>query len=170
MKAAGVALVALTVLTQRYGWVPVLGTIAGLAVGALFVWRLLDGWRERRMLAPGERTVLYQHWFRADLVAPYVAAGWPAETFGYSGISNAYRLRCAQHAESSWWYSLIDPARSTCQTWPNRRAALRAEARAIATYRGVGNQVGNPDWVAQSELRRELQALALRIKYEEAVA
>jgi hypothetical protein len=161
-----VALVALTVLTQRFGWAPVLGCSAAVGVAAAVVVWQVHGWRERRLMAAGERTVLYQHWFRADLVAPFIAAGWPPETFGYSGITNRYDLRCAQHAESSWWWSLIDPSRSTTQVWPNRRAALRAEARAIRTYRGVGNQSGNPDFIAQANLRRELRALALRIQYE----
>ena len=81
----------------------------------------------------------------------------------YYGISNRYDLRCAQHAEGSWWWPLIDPARSTCQTWPNRLAAERAEAAAIAADSPPGNTQHNGRWRAQYGRRVALRQLAMQL-------
>lgn len=61
----------------------------------------------------------------------------------YVGITNDYRRRCAQHADDKPWWQLVDPGRSTCQTWPNRAAAELAEVEAIRSERPVFNIAHN---------------------------
>jgi hypothetical protein len=117
----------------------------------------------RRLDADGQTTVVYQHWFRRDLVQPYLDAGYPPSWFGYTGITNSYIDRCGQHAEGSWWWILIDPNLSTVATYPNRYAAAQAETALIRERCGVGNTRDNPAFRRQADLRISLQAYALQL-------
>ena len=99
----------------------VAGAVLVIGAGAAMLWR-----RRAQLRAPGERTWLYRHYDRA---------GSPV----YYGITNDYPDRCAEHAAGSWWWYLVDPARSTVQEFPNRPAALLAETRAIRSDCPPGN-------------------------------
>lgn len=116
--------------------------------------------REQRLNADGQATVVYQHWFRQDLIQPFLDAGYPRAWFGYTGISNSYTDRCGQHAETSWWWILIDPNLSAVTTYPNRYAALQAETALIRERCGLGNTRDNPAYRRQAAVRASLQAYA----------
>lgn len=116
--------------------------------------------REQRLNADGQSTVVYQHWFRQDLIQPFLDAGYPRSWFGYTGISNSYTDRCGQHAEGSWWWILIDPNLSAVTTYPNRYAALQAETALIRERCGLGNTRDNPAYRRQTQVRTSLQAYA----------
>jgi hypothetical protein len=147
--SAGVVVAGLAWAWQTH---PVL-LVAGLTLAATAAG--LGLWARRAWLQrAGRPTVLYRH---------YTAGGRPL----YYGISSHYGLRCAQHAEGSWWWPLVDPARSTCQTWPNRQAAERAERTAIHADCPIGNQEHNPRYWTQEPERRELRAAAARAAYED---
>jgi hypothetical protein len=133
-------------------------TLAVAGPVAVLGWRARLAWRMRA----GQATDLYRHYF-----ADWVPASQPQV---YYGITGRYGLRCAQHAESSWWYTLIDPAKSTCQTWPNRAAAEAAEAAAIRADCPIGNERGNLRYLEQQAERRQLQALAAEIRWQQAAA
>lgn len=164
---AGTAVVAVT-FGVRWAWLnhPVWTVLAALTLTAAVV---VPVWR-RRLNPPVEHvprqgpTVLYQHWFAHQHVAAFIAAGYEPSWFGYSGISNSYPLRCAQHAESSWWWVLIDPALSRGSEFTTREAALAAEAQAIAAYCGIGNEQGNPLFAEQADVRAWLQAYAAHLR------
>lgn len=113
------------------------------AAAALGAWRARCAW----LLREGEKTDLYRHYFNT---------GWPL----YYGISNDYAARCGQHADESWWWYYVDPARSTRQTFPNRRAAELAEAAAIRRDTPIGNYQHNGAYVQQHPRRLQLQAEA----------
>lgn len=119
----------------------VCGTLA--AALALAVWRARCAW----LMREGQKTDLYFHYF---------GTGEPL----YYGITNSYEARCGQHADESWWYLFVDPARSHKQTWPNREAALRAEAAAIRRDTPIGNYQHNWRYLQQHPRRLELQAEA----------
>lgn len=119
----------------------VCGTLA--AAATLGAWRARCAW----LMRDGQKTDLYFHYF---------GDGTPL----YFGISNDYAARCTQHADESWWFYYVDPSRSVKQTWPNREAALRAEAAAIRQWSPIGNYQHNPDYVAQHPRRLQLQAEA----------
>jgi hypothetical protein len=128
-------------------------TLAATAAG-------LGLWARRAWLQrAGQPTVLYRHYFAAWVLAMF--PGLSPQV--YYGITSNYALRCAQHAESSAWWSLIDPQLSTCQTWPNRAAAERAERAAIRRDCPIGNQAHNPRYWAQEPERRRLWALAAQV-------
>jgi hypothetical protein len=152
-KATFGAVAALAVVVHRYGWAPIIAAALVAAAGGVLVWRV----RSRRAVRAGvvdlRPTVLYRH---------YMADGSRL----YYGISNNYALRCAQHAESSWWWPLVDPARSTIQEWPDRRSAELAEAAAIRSHCPIGNTEYNHRFGQQEPARRQLKALALRVAYE----
>lgn len=115
---------------------------------------------EQKLNADGQPTVVYQHWFRKDLIQPFLDAGYPPAWFGYTGISNSYTDRCEQHSADSWWWILIDPTRSAVTAYPNRYAALAAETALIAERCGVGNTQGNPAYRRQTGVRESLQVYA----------
>jgi hypothetical protein len=147
------AVVALAVVVHQYGWAPIIAAAVVVSAAGALVWRV----RARRVtqgrVVDLRPTVLYRH---------YMADGTPL----YYGISNHYEARCGQHAESSWWWPLVDPARSTTQTWPGRRQAELAEAAAIRAHCPVGNCEYNHQFARQDPARRQLKALALRVAYE----
>ncbi len=85
----------------------------------------------------------------------------------YVGITNDYPARCAQHAESSWWWAYVDPTRSLLQTftaddcapgWTPRQMAKALESRLITTYAPIGNTEENPLYGPQTPIRAQLQA------------
>jgi hypothetical protein len=121
--------------------------LALAALAPVAVWWGRRAWLRRE----GQRTVLYRH---------YMQAGRPI----YYGITSRYDLRCGQHAEGSWWWPLVDPALSTCQEFPNRRAAELAEARAIAADCPPGNTQYNRQWKQQLELRLWLMGVAAQMR------
>lgn len=152
-KALAGGVVTLAVVVNRYGWAPIIAAaLVAAAVGAL-AWRV----RSRRAVRAGvvdlRPTVLYRH---------YMADGTPL----YYGISNHYEARCGQHAESSWWWPLVDPTRSSVQEWPDRRSAELAEAAAIRSHCPIGNTEYNHRFGQQEPARRQLKTLALRVAYE----
>lgn len=156
---AGWALGVLLILDYLIGTAALVVLLAGLTAVAVAVFV----WRRRRdaaeLTAVGNPTVLYRHYLLNRPDIHWLLDGSPI----YYGISNRYDLRCAQHADDSWWWPLIDPARSTCQTWPNRLAAERAEAAAIAADCPPGNTQHNGQWRAQYSRRLALMQLALAL-------
>lgn len=113
-----------------YGWAthPVLTvlTVALAVAAAVALWL-----RRRQLLrAPGQRTWVYRHY---DVTGQLL----------YVGITNNYRLRCEQHADTKHWWWRVDPQRSTTQEFPNRPAALLAEGLAIRAERPLFNVVHN---------------------------
>lgn len=122
------ALVALTMVTQRVGVGPVITVglvVVGLAAAVLIA---VHTHRDRALSAelavdairvPREGpTVLYRHYNSVGALL-------------YVGISNDYVRRCEQHAADKPWWPLVDHARSTCQKYPTRALAEAAEVRAI---------------------------------------
>jgi hypothetical protein len=116
-------------------------------------------------------TDTYQHWFAEHHIAEYLAAGWPREIFGYTGLTVAgrYNRRCLEHAgvvgdKPSWWWPLVDQRLSTRQgPFANRDAAEAHELAEIARLRSVGNIIGNPDYRMQTALRESLRLKAERL-------
>lgn len=137
-------LAAVTALALRWAWTtdPALTALAVCltATAALGCWRARCAW----LMRSGQRTDLYKH---------YMADGTPL----YYGISNHYAARCNQHADGSWWWFYVDPARSTRQTWPNRAAALHAERAAITRDCPIGNTEHNRLWRQQQPVRVLMQ-------------
>ena len=74
------------------------------------------------------QTELYRH-FDADGQLLYV------------GISYRMPGRTNEHARRSSWFAKV--ARTTTETFPNKRAAMDAELRAIKTERPIYNRMGN---------------------------
>lgn len=122
--------IGLAVTLFAVGWSthPVWTSLAVIAaVSAVVGWWLLQ---REQLRAAGERTWLYRHW------------GWDGRLL-YVGITNDYRRRCEQHADTKWWWPQVNPAWSTTQKFPNRLAALAAEKAAIRFERPVYNIAHN---------------------------
>jgi len=128
---------------------------------------LIAGRRQPTPEADTRPTGLYQHWFAESHIRPWIDAGCPRSWFGYTGISVAYALRCEQHAEKAWWWPLVDANLSTLQLWNTRDEAEAAELATIAEYCGVGNEIGNPRFREQAQLRAELMAYAARVRAQQ---
>lgn len=188
IRAWHVGLAALTLGLYVKAWqvypVPTsLGTAAVLTLLAAYAWWRTRRWWLRRQTrlardTPGYLAALptdgYQHWFREDLIAPYVAAGWPREMFGYTGITVAgrYATRCNEHAgtvgdQASWWWPLVDPALSgrTKEPFRTRVQAEAWEAAQIRRYCGVGNITHNPRYREQTLVREQLRQLAADVTH-----
>lgn len=157
-RAVGGLVLAILVVAAVSRWLAALLVLA--LIGA--AWLYLRGWRtERRHMTAlyARPTVLYRHY----MYDPHWRDGRRPV---YYGISNRYDLRCEQHAAGSWWWPLVVPVWSTCQTWPDRAQAEAAERQAIAADCPIGNQEHNPRYWAQEPERRALRAQAARQTYQ----
>lgn len=139
-----------------------------------WAWQLYPGWTlavlltaaagmvafrlRRRPTSCAEQVWLYRHY--AIPVPTLTQAGEPI----YYGITNCYNARCEQHANSSWWWPYVDQRLLTITgPYPDRDAALAAEAAAIRRDCPIGNTVHNRRYWQQAARRRRMQqALMLR--------
>jgi len=150
-----VAVLALAVVgwSVTHPWQALTAAIIGGAAAGAAAWARAV-WRARHATSGDMRPCgLYAHYFTTASAV-------------YGGITNNYAARCAQHAETSWWWAYVDHSRSTFQQWTAadclpgwtpRMMAKAAETEFITRHAPIGNTDENPLFWEQEPYRRQLK-------------